>query len=180
MLDPLTAVSLASAIVQFVDFASKVIRGASEIYNSADGALRDNAELEDSTTKINQLNDRILVPSTVTNTGGTLAEDTALTELASTSKVVADELLSLLQDFRSVRRSGSHRKWESFRKAVLAQTPWNKDKIQRLESKLNGLQEMIRSHLLDVLRYVLQSFNMCSTGTYWQRAASNSLGCCHS
>ena len=155
MLDPLTAISLASAIVQFVDFGSKVIRGASEIYKSADGALRENAELEDSTTKINQLNDRILLPPTVTVSVEAIFEDEALTELASTSKVVAGELLSLLQDFRSVRRSGSHKRWESFRKAVSAQTPWNKDKIQRLESKLEGLQEKISRRLVFMMRHVL-------------------------
>jgi hypothetical protein len=181
MLDPLTAISLASAIVQFVDFGSKVIGGASEIYKSADGALKENAELEDSTTKINQLNDRILLPPIVTASGEAISEDeTVLTELASTSKVVAGELLSLLQDFRSVRRSGSHKKWESFRKAVSAQTPWNKDKIQRLESKLKVLQENISRHLVVIMRHVLRSFNMSSIGTDWQRTARDSLKFCHS
>ena len=63
MLDPLTAIGLASAIVQFVDYGSKVIGMASEMYKSADGALKDNAELEDWTTKIDQSSDRILSDS---------------------------------------------------------------------------------------------------------------------
>lgn len=153
MLDPLTAISLASAIVQFVDFGSKVIDGASEIYRSVDGALKENVDLEESTNKINQLNDKILLPKAAS--GDVISEDdTKLTELASTAKEVAGELLNLLQSFKSVRRSGYHKKWESFRKAVSVQTPWNKEKIQRLERKLNGLQEDISRRLVIMMRHV--------------------------
>lgn len=45
-MDPLTALGLASNIVQFVDFASKLISQSHEIYQSADGALEDNVALE--------------------------------------------------------------------------------------------------------------------------------------
>lgn len=160
MLDPLTAIGLASAIVQFVACGCKVIGIASEMYKSADGALKDNAELEDWTTKIDILSDRILLPSTVTASGGEIADDEkALSELASTSKVAAGELLSLLQDLRSVR-SGSQKRWESLRKAVSAQSPWNKDKIQRLESKLKGLQEEISHRLVVMIRHVLKISNV--------------------
>lgn len=181
MLDPLTAISLASAIAQFIDFGSKVIRGASEIYKSTDGVLNDNAELEDSTTKINQLNDRILLPPLITASNEPVSEDEmGLAELAWTSKAVARELLSLLQDFRSVRRSGSHKMWESFRKAVSAQTPWNKEKVQRLESKLRVLQDRISRQLVVIMRHVLRDLNISSTGTDWKRTARDSLKFYHS
>ena len=160
MLDPLTAIGLASAIVQFVAYGSKVIGMASEIYKSADGALKDNAALEDWTIKIDQSSDRILLPSTVTASGEGISDDEkVLTELASTSKVAAGDLLSLLHDLRGVR-SGSHKKWESLRKAVSAQSPWDKDKIQRLETKLKGLQEEISHRLVVMIRHVLQIFNV--------------------
>ena len=101
MLDPLTTFSLASAIVQFVDFGSKVARGAIEIYNSADGTLEENVELEDSTAKIKQLNERILSHPIVKAAGGEISENEALLgDLASRSNVVAGELLSLLENFR--------------------------------------------------------------------------------
>ena len=181
MLDPLTAISLASAIVQFVDFGSKVIGGASEIYKSADGAMKEYAELEDATAKIDQLNDRILLPSSFKDSGEVLSEHQAvLTELASASKVVAGELLSLLQDFRSVRVSGSHKRWESFRKALSAQTPWNKDKIQNLESKLKRLQEEISRRLIVMMRHVLRNLNMSSTGIDWLHTGRDNLRFCHS
>ena len=161
MLDPLTAISLASAIVQFVDFGSKVVRGACEIYNSTDGALQENADLEDKTLRISQLNDKILQPSNIASSSEAIfSEERKLDELASISKVVARELLSLLHDFRGVRRSGSHHKWQSFHKAVSAQTPWNKEKVQRLESKLKGLQEEISCYLVVMMRYVLRTFSV--------------------
>ena len=165
MLDPLTAISLASAIVQFVDFGSKVVRGAFEIYKSKDGRLKENAELEDSTSKINELNDKIILPTTDPVSNESDFEDGALTGLASTSKEVASELLSLLQDFKAARRSGSREKWESFRKAVSAQTLWNKNKIQHLESKLQKLQEEISRRLVVMMRHVLRSLYTSSTAT---------------
>jgi hypothetical protein len=46
MLDPLTSLSVATSIVQFIDFSSKLVSKASELRTSATGALIENFELE--------------------------------------------------------------------------------------------------------------------------------------
>lgn len=46
MLDPLTAIGLASAIVQFVDYSTKLVHDAKEIYESTSGATEANRGLE--------------------------------------------------------------------------------------------------------------------------------------
>lgn len=46
MLDPLTAIGLASAIVQFFDFSTKLVHDAKEIYESTSGATEANRGLE--------------------------------------------------------------------------------------------------------------------------------------
>ena len=152
MLDPLTAISLASAIVQFVDFGSKIVGGTVEIYKSVNGATKENAELEDITVNINQLNDKISMP-TVAIAGEAISDDESiLTGLALSSKAVAKDLLTLLRDLRGARGSGSHKVWESFRMAVTAQTPWNKEKIRGLERTLKEIQEAISHRLIVMMR----------------------------
>jgi hypothetical protein len=46
MLDPLTALSLAGNIVQFVDFSTKLLAKGHELYKSADGTSVGYSELE--------------------------------------------------------------------------------------------------------------------------------------
>jgi hypothetical protein len=46
MLDPLTALSIAGAVVQFTDFGIKLASNVKEICESADGVLIKNAEYE--------------------------------------------------------------------------------------------------------------------------------------
>ena len=45
VLDPLSAVSLAATVVQFVDFSSKIVSKGYHLYTSAGGALPENARL---------------------------------------------------------------------------------------------------------------------------------------
>jgi hypothetical protein len=46
MLDPFTTLSLVGNLIQFIDFSSKLVTKGREIYRSADGALRENLEVE--------------------------------------------------------------------------------------------------------------------------------------
>lgn len=69
MLDPFTALSLAGNIVQFVDFSSKLVNEASEIYRS--GSTKANDELETVTNDLIDLTSCIqdeLVPASVAAT----------------------------------------------------------------------------------------------------------------
>ena len=45
-MDPLSALSVAAAVVQFVDYSSRMVSKSREIYKSADGALAENIDLE--------------------------------------------------------------------------------------------------------------------------------------
>ena len=155
MLDPLSALSLASAIVQFLDFGVKLVAETSQIYRSTTGTLNENAELEDATEKIDRLNSKILEQNDVGAAEAVSEDESILHELARKSKVIANELLTLLQDLK-VKSAGKSRKWESFRKAVAAQSPGNKGKLQVLEKKLRELQDDISHHLVYLMRHVAE------------------------
>lgn len=59
MLDPLSAASLAAAILHFVDFGSKIIVSGYETYRSVNGATEENVDLEYLTHAFYQFQDQL-------------------------------------------------------------------------------------------------------------------------
>ena len=62
-MDPFTAIGLASAIVQFVDYASKLVKGTIEIYGSATGDTAETGSLKLVTQKLRDLTQKGTIPS---------------------------------------------------------------------------------------------------------------------
>lgn len=142
MLDPLTAISLASSVVQFTDFGIKLITGSFKLYKTSNGVSADNADLETAIDQVRNLAARVILP--FDKTGEPMSGDEKeLRELVKSCDVTASDLLSVLHDLRVKRPAGPGRMLESFRKVVAAQTPWNKDKIAALSKRLQMLQESI-------------------------------------
>jgi len=54
-MDPLAAVSLAGTVIQFLDFAGKIVSKSHELYTVQDGALAGNIELQDATDRLTTL-----------------------------------------------------------------------------------------------------------------------------
>ena len=61
-MDPLTAIGLASSIVQFVDYGTKLIGGAREIYHSTTGTTAQNETLELVATEMKEWSSRLKTP----------------------------------------------------------------------------------------------------------------------
>lgn len=62
MLDPLSAVSLVAAILQFVDFGSKIIVSGYETHRSTHGATEETVGLEDLTQRLHKPQDQLSTP----------------------------------------------------------------------------------------------------------------------
>lgn len=148
MLDPFTAVSLASCVVQFTDFSIKLVSGSIELYKSANGLIAERSSLEVKTNHVRKLAEKIIA---VKDEGVDMSR-VQLTELAHTCSLIANELLSILDDLKVKRLAGPGRKWESFQKAVAALTPHNKNKIAALEAELRRVQEMILNEIQVMMR----------------------------
>jgi hypothetical protein len=58
-MEPLSAVSQASAVIQIVDFSSKVMSRTKEMYTSADRTYEDATLLENATANLNNLLDEV-------------------------------------------------------------------------------------------------------------------------
>ena len=150
VLDPFSAIGLASSIVQFVAFGSKLLSTATEIHQSIEGALPINKELEIVAKDLNNViakldNAKLCHKQAVTAEEGVLTEEEKLilgekltseerpTDeepliiLADSCKQVAWELLSVLEGLKG---QYGHKRWKSLRQAL--RSAWREKGDSRL------------------------------------------------
>lgn len=94
-MDPFTAISLASAIVQFVDFGTKLIKGGREIYYSTTGSTEENASLE---TVVSEM--RIWSAKLAYSGSALRSEEKAICSLAEECRKLSGKILDLIEKGR--------------------------------------------------------------------------------
>lgn len=152
MLDPLTALSVASSVVQFVDFGVKLVSDGAELYEK--GQLGDNDELELITRDLTRLTGDVVTSTQPgqTHGGETPSKDEyALRELATTCKDIGEQLLDLLESLK-VQKSGKILEdgLASFRKAL--RSAKKKGQIQNIEKRLKKMRDQLNMNILALLR----------------------------
>ena len=150
MLDPLTALSVAGTIVQFVDFSSKLLAKSREIYESASGASIDNNQLEAIAKDLEGLNARLRKP--LPSQQSLDDSDISLVKLGEQCAGVAAELIHALEELKV--RGTTHLRWKSFRKAL--KSVRKREEVEAITLRLQNFREELNLHILVNLRYVLQ------------------------
>lgn len=148
-MDPISAIGLAGNIVQFVDFACKLIAGTRAIYHSASGMPSDAVHLNDLAVSIREIGDDLVSSASDSNPGP------ALRDLARDCKQIANELL---QAITKLKAKHPHSKWESFMVALKA--IWKDAHIQKLAAQLHNIQSTMGLQLLQMMRSVTLWINM--------------------
>ncbi|PVH83512.1 hypothetical protein DL98DRAFT_486297 [Cadophora sp. DSE1049] len=154
-MDPLTALSLAGTVVQFVDFTCKVLSTTRHVYNSFDVDYEDegnhvltvNKELSLVVSDIAEFTAKFNRP--VQRWEHLSQDEHKLMKLCQASNNVAAELT---QKLSRLEKKGQSRLWNSFRVAI--QSAWSKEELADLMSRLRMLKETIESRVLLGLRYV--------------------------
>ena len=142
-MEPLSALSIATAVVQFLDFAANIVSGTREIYkNSPDHAQR-NVDLKTVTKSLVTLNNDIRDSLSHTDKRQLSARDWQIEELAQRCKELGERLLAALQRLEIKRK---HTLWSSFRLAL--KTIWSESEIESMEKTLEKYQRQISLHLL--------------------------------
>lgn len=141
-MDPLSALSLAATVVQFIDFAHSLVSGSREIYNSANGLTEGNAVLELIARDVSEHADRIPV-----NFGNSDA-GLRLQQLAKKSRDLAASIIRILDDLNANRNKPS--KWQSF--VLLLRSVHKAPQLQMLVDQVASLQAQINSNLIHILR----------------------------
>ena len=153
-MDPLSAISLAGNIAQFLSYATKLVSKGHALYKSSEGALAENLDLEVIANNLTDINSRVIqsysrTPSTASLTATTLFLDhQSLKSIAESCDNVAKQLLDILQKLKVQR---PHRTWKSVRQAF--KSVWNKAHIDDLRGRMEGYREQMIFHLVAVGRY---------------------------
>lgn len=149
-MDPISALGMASNIAQLVELGSKIVSRAFDFYQSTDGVIFINRNLEVVTRDLTELcmrldNPEILAKkdsfppkvsvkkehsaSKVSVDKESSASEVAIVQLARTCQGLGLELLDMLQ---KLKIGGNKKKWESVRQAV--RSTWQEKPIQAMKN----------------------------------------------
>lgn len=143
-MEALTALSLASNIVQFIDFSNKIIKGAKEIHDSATGTLSETESLEDVVKEMQSLSLRLDPPTT----GNQNEDERAFRRLAGECRILCTQLLDLIN---SIKPNNPKSKRQSIRAAI--RETWSKKERIELERRLNSCRDQLELQLTFLMKY---------------------------
>jgi len=148
-MEPLSAFSVAANVIQLVDFTSKLVSGAHEIYESADEELIEHSELKAVTKNLSRLTREFDTSIKARKLDRKQFSENELEQerLGKDCSRVASELLEALD---RLKFHGKHAKWNSVRQALLS--VWHKDKIDTLEKRLERFRQELVANTLATLR----------------------------
>ena len=149
----LTAVGLAANIIQFVEFSSRLLSEANEVYHSATGLSQEHVELQEVAEDLKKMVDLLVAPheGDISQRGSSHFHPARMeiNKIALAAKAVAEDLIAVTQRLKVA--DGSKKVWRSFRQAL--STLWNKDKIEGLQRRLKALRNQLSVHILAYVRY---------------------------
>ena len=148
VLDPLSAVGLASNVLSFIDLGIKVLAKTKELRESRDGSLLEHREIKVVAERFGQLRHSIddsllLLPTTEKLTHA----ERVLQDVAKECSDMAKEFCTTLE--RLTAQPGQSR-WKTLRQAFNA--VWDKDRIELMRRRLGEQREILIVHLLVVVR----------------------------
>lgn len=152
MSDPASAIGLAASLVQFLAFASGLLKTSKQIYRSVDGSTDATAKFDIITRSLQELTNEIISEEQNFDLGmgstrnGTVAEKELL-QLSHRCKEVTAELLSALKSLKGKKGIGH---WKSFWQAL--RFVWNENKINALAPKMEQYRRQIDTALLMSIR----------------------------
>ncbi|KAE8444824.1 hypothetical protein EG329_014179 [Mollisiaceae sp. DMI_Dod_QoI] len=167
-MDPLTALSLAGNVIQFVDFARKLLSQGYELYKSTSGQLAADEELELVTSDLRDVIHKIqkanVTTSVVLSTQATVNDSEqkrpSFENICAKAAEIAQTILTKLDGFKldSKLKPSKDRKGETFRK--FCKRVWSGDELHQLEKRLNTLKDAIDREVLVTIMQSLSSHNI--------------------
>jgi hypothetical protein len=154
-MDPLTALSVASTIVQFVDFGTKLLFHSNELYKSSMGTLHSNNELELVTTDlrglVTKLRQSCRSESDVQVSSSDDEQRRGFEKLYNEVVKLAKDLVERLKKLKV--KDGRHRMWQSLKQAV--ETAWSEKKIAKMKVRLSSFRDALETRVLFSIRYAI-------------------------
>lgn len=146
-MEPWNALGLAAAIVQFVEFGSRLISTSREIAVSASGLSKEHETLDEICSHLRFLADELDEASSEPPQHRGLHDEDALRKLSDKCRATAMELQKLLQSLYSTPGGTI----SSLRQALRA-TTWGQHKVNVVEAKLKEYRQELLIHLVAITR----------------------------
>lgn len=151
-MDALSAIGLVSNIVQLVDFSSRIIHGAYEIYVSSTGATEENHSLEATIKEMKNFSVKLAQKDALKS-----GEERAVGRLADECRILSTQILELLEKVKPKDVSSKRQSlW-----AALKNKYHEKEKIE-LERRLDGCRSQLELQLGFLTRFVFTIFSSFS------------------
>jgi hypothetical protein len=152
-MDPVSALSLAANVVQFVVWGQNIVSKGNQLYKSADGALAENVQLETASIRLQQLSGSVQGSLSQAQQGvptGSLAQsDQALEKICEECVAMSKELVDKLEKLK-VPEGHPHKKWKSLRQAL--KSVWSKEKVEEISERLAALRTELDTHVITSIR----------------------------
>jgi hypothetical protein len=146
-MDPLSALSVASAVIQIVDFSAKVIATSKEVYDSPDGATEQTLLLENATANLDDLMQELGKSYRMIGDFNPKSPDGRLLQLAKESNEVATSIHEAIDHVRRKKDGGERTALGQGLRSVLDQK-----KISLLTERLDQIRKQVDTTLLISLR----------------------------
>ena len=149
-MDPLSALSLAGNVVQFVQFAFRLLNSTQKIYSSASGRSSNGQHLEEVYSRLSDFS--ITLKGWVEHreaVGGHRAPVKGLKETVTSCKDDCDKLLDIIEKLR-VKSGTKRRWWHSFSKAM--HEVWHSDDIESLRARIADSRQLMVLKLCAISR----------------------------
>ena len=151
VLEALAAVSLAGAVVQFVQFTTSLASKSNEFHKSVDGTIKEHIEVREYAEHYSRLSQRL---KTATQVSSILLSDyeAALLAVANRSLSKCQEIMQVLDRLQQSKHKKSFSSLRAALKAV-----WNEEKVESCFQELRLVREELVVHLLVVIKSVTAS-----------------------
>jgi len=148
-MDPLSSLSIASSLVQLIDFAARLVSGTYRIHTTASGERGSNSDVKFITDNLQELNNDICdsLSTSMALAPGASLRHSEIIVLCSQCDEVAKQLISVLVKLDAKKGQGV---WRSARQALL--TLLSHDQLGRLQRRLDTFRQQISMHILISLR----------------------------
>jgi NACHT domain len=153
-MDPLSALGIAAAAIQFLQFAGSLVSKSRQIH--AQGALIDHIECANATNRLSELANNVQQSLDDLGSLGLLSDDSEnLRLICSRCVEISEELSTRLSE---LRLSGNHQKWKSVRQAL--KSICSKGKVDELAGRLASCKDELNLHLVASIRYAPRHRNV--------------------
>ena len=149
-MDPVSALGVAAAVVQFVDFGNRVLSKTSNAYKSARSGHLDLEIVTKDMIKVTKKLDEGLQAGSLAKRAQLSTEERELQQLCQECNHIASQLSKALADLKPPKLQ-FWRKWESFYQAL--RSIWAEDKIEALQKQLDEFRKQLVFKILVLLRF---------------------------